>query len=222
MWTARARRWALGTFPPRKLLPDRQPAYVSSWVYVFGVASLAALGVALGAGLRSRSAAPTGGTPTRSGTSSTACTCGAWSCSWRCWSSTCGASSGWPPGAAAGRDLDHRRGRLHRLDPGVLHRVPVPAELRLAVDRHQRQGRVQRGRGRRVLQPDELRPDAAVARGAPADPADRADRRAVLLVRKRGVSHPLPAARPRGRAAMRAARKADGRRGAARPSDTTS
>ena len=31
----------------------------------------------------------------------------------------------------------------------------------------------------------------------------------VLLVRMRGVSHPLPAARPRGRAARRAARKAD-------------
>src|SRR6516225_774313 len=50
MWTARARRWALGSFPPRKLLPDRQPAYVSSWVYVFGVASLAALGVVLASG----------------------------------------------------------------------------------------------------------------------------------------------------------------------------
>jgi hypothetical protein len=50
MWTARARRWALGTFPPRKLLPDRQPAYVSSWIYIFGVASLAALGVVLASG----------------------------------------------------------------------------------------------------------------------------------------------------------------------------
>jgi hypothetical protein len=50
MWTARARRWALGSFPPRKLLPDRQPAYVSSWVYVFGVASLAALAVVLASG----------------------------------------------------------------------------------------------------------------------------------------------------------------------------
>jgi len=50
MWTARARRWALGSFPPNKLLPDRQPAYVSSWVYVFGVASLAALGVAIVSG----------------------------------------------------------------------------------------------------------------------------------------------------------------------------
>jgi hypothetical protein len=50
MWTARARRWALGTFPPKKILPDRQPAYVSSWVYVFGVASLAALAVVLASG----------------------------------------------------------------------------------------------------------------------------------------------------------------------------
>ena len=50
MWTARARRWALGSFPPRKLLPDRQPAYVSSWIYVFGVASLAALAVVLASG----------------------------------------------------------------------------------------------------------------------------------------------------------------------------
>jgi hypothetical protein len=50
MWTARARRWGLRTFPPRKLLPDRQPAYVSSWIYVFGVASLAALAVVLASG----------------------------------------------------------------------------------------------------------------------------------------------------------------------------
>jgi hypothetical protein len=50
MWTARARRWGLGSFPPKKLLPDRQPAYVASWVYVFGVASLAALAVVLASG----------------------------------------------------------------------------------------------------------------------------------------------------------------------------
>jgi Cytochrome b(N-terminal)/b6/petB len=50
MWTARARRWALRLLPPRKLLPDRQPAYVASWVYVFGVASLVALGVAVVSG----------------------------------------------------------------------------------------------------------------------------------------------------------------------------
>jgi hypothetical protein len=50
MWTARFRRRALASLPPDKLMPDRQPAYVASWVYVFGVASLAALGVAIVSG----------------------------------------------------------------------------------------------------------------------------------------------------------------------------
>ena len=50
MWTSRLRRRALAMLPPGKLLPDRQPAYVASWVYVFGVASLAALGVAIVSG----------------------------------------------------------------------------------------------------------------------------------------------------------------------------
>src|SRR5690242_2926108 len=50
MWTARFRRRALTALPPDKLLPDRQPAYVASWVYVFGVASLAALGVVIVSG----------------------------------------------------------------------------------------------------------------------------------------------------------------------------
>jgi Cytochrome b(N-terminal)/b6/petB len=50
MWTARVRRRALKLLPPGKLLPDRQPAYVASWIYVFGVGSLAALAVAIGSG----------------------------------------------------------------------------------------------------------------------------------------------------------------------------
>ena len=50
MWTSRVRRWALRVLPPGKLLPDRQPAYVASWVYVFGVASLAALAMAIVSG----------------------------------------------------------------------------------------------------------------------------------------------------------------------------
>jgi len=50
MWTARVRRRVLRVLPPGKLLPDRQPAYVASWIYVFGVGSLAALGVAIASG----------------------------------------------------------------------------------------------------------------------------------------------------------------------------
>ena len=50
MWTSRARRFALRTLPPNKLLPDRQPGYVASWVYVFGVATLAALALAIVSG----------------------------------------------------------------------------------------------------------------------------------------------------------------------------
>jgi len=50
MWTARVRRWTLRRWPPGKLLPDSQPAYVASWAYVFGVASIAALGVAIVSG----------------------------------------------------------------------------------------------------------------------------------------------------------------------------
>ena len=50
MWTARLRRMALRHLPPGKLLPDRQPAYVASWVYVFGVATLAALAVVIVSG----------------------------------------------------------------------------------------------------------------------------------------------------------------------------
>ena len=51
MWTSRVRRRALRLLPPGKLLPDRQPAYVSSWIYVFGVASLATLGIVIVSGI---------------------------------------------------------------------------------------------------------------------------------------------------------------------------
>jgi quinol---cytochrome c reductase cytochrome b subunit, bacillus type len=47
MWTARLRARATRALPPEQLLPDRQPSYVASWIYVFGVATLAALLVVL-------------------------------------------------------------------------------------------------------------------------------------------------------------------------------
>jgi ubiquinol-cytochrome c reductase cytochrome b subunit len=49
-WTAALRRRAIDELPPERLLPDRQPAYVSSWVYLFGVLTLAALVVVIASG----------------------------------------------------------------------------------------------------------------------------------------------------------------------------
>jgi quinol-cytochrome oxidoreductase complex cytochrome b subunit len=42
-WTVRLRGRLVGALPPEKLLPDGQPAYVASWIYVFGVLTLTAL-----------------------------------------------------------------------------------------------------------------------------------------------------------------------------------
>ncbi len=49
-WTGRLRRMGVGALPPERLLPDTQPVYVSSWVYVFGVLTLAAFVVVLTSG----------------------------------------------------------------------------------------------------------------------------------------------------------------------------
>src|ERR1035438_5532962 len=50
MWTYRLRHAWLKSLPPKKMLPDKQPAYVASWIYVFGVGSIAALGMAIVSG----------------------------------------------------------------------------------------------------------------------------------------------------------------------------
>jgi quinol-cytochrome oxidoreductase complex cytochrome b subunit len=42
-WTLRARQYVDRTLPMDHLLPDRQPYFVGSWVYVFGVVTIAAL-----------------------------------------------------------------------------------------------------------------------------------------------------------------------------------
>ncbi|MGW3118894.1 cytochrome b N-terminal domain-containing protein [Streptomyces sp. NPDC001107] len=46
-WTGAVRRRAVSALPPDKLLPDTQPAYMASWIYVFGVLTLASLIVVL-------------------------------------------------------------------------------------------------------------------------------------------------------------------------------
>ena len=50
-WTGRTRAWLLRVLPPRKLLPQTQPSYVASWIYVFGMGSLAALGYVILSGV---------------------------------------------------------------------------------------------------------------------------------------------------------------------------
>jgi hypothetical protein len=50
-WTVRLRTRLARTVPAGQLLPDRQPAYVRSWIYVFGVATLAALVFVIASGV---------------------------------------------------------------------------------------------------------------------------------------------------------------------------
>jgi len=50
-WTVRTRDGISRIVPPGQVLPDRQPAYMSSWIYVFGVLTLAALLVVIGSGV---------------------------------------------------------------------------------------------------------------------------------------------------------------------------
>jgi quinol---cytochrome c reductase cytochrome b subunit, bacillus type len=51
MWTTRVREAAVGVLPPEKLLPDEQPVYVASWIYVFGVLTIASLVVVIASGI---------------------------------------------------------------------------------------------------------------------------------------------------------------------------
>jgi cytochrome b/b6/petB-like protein len=50
-WTTRVRERTLAVLPPETLLPDKQPSYVASWIYVFGVASIASLVVIVASGM---------------------------------------------------------------------------------------------------------------------------------------------------------------------------
>ena len=46
-WTGKIRERAVEALPPDRLLPDRQPAYVASWAYVFGALTIGAFAVVL-------------------------------------------------------------------------------------------------------------------------------------------------------------------------------
>lgn len=49
-WTVWLRDRLTGLVPPGEALPDKQPAYVSSWMYVFGVLTIASFVVVLASG----------------------------------------------------------------------------------------------------------------------------------------------------------------------------
>jgi len=49
-WTVKVREKGVEALPPERLLPDGQPTYVASWIYVFGVASIASLIVIITSG----------------------------------------------------------------------------------------------------------------------------------------------------------------------------
>jgi quinol-cytochrome oxidoreductase complex cytochrome b subunit len=51
LWTARLRSRTVDALPAENLLPDTQPAYVASWIYVFGALTLAALVVVIASGI---------------------------------------------------------------------------------------------------------------------------------------------------------------------------
>jgi len=50
-WTVGVRERTARLVPAGQVLPDRQPAYVASWIYVFGVLTISALVVVIASGL---------------------------------------------------------------------------------------------------------------------------------------------------------------------------
>ena len=50
-WTVGVRTWIGHLVPEGQALPDRQPVYVASWIYVFGVLTIAAFVVVIASGL---------------------------------------------------------------------------------------------------------------------------------------------------------------------------
>jgi ubiquinol-cytochrome c reductase cytochrome b subunit len=50
-WTARTREAAVRALPPERLLPDSQPAYMTSAIYLFGALSIGALIVVVASGV---------------------------------------------------------------------------------------------------------------------------------------------------------------------------
>ena len=50
-WSAKVRDLAVAAIPPDRMMPDRQPAYVASWVYTFGVLTVTSLSIVILTGI---------------------------------------------------------------------------------------------------------------------------------------------------------------------------
>ena len=50
-WTGSVRRGWMRTLPPEKMLPESQPAYVASWIYVFGMLTLVSMILCIATGV---------------------------------------------------------------------------------------------------------------------------------------------------------------------------
>lgn len=49
-WTGRLRNAGVRSLPPERLLPDSQPVYVASWIYIFGALTIAAFVIVCASG----------------------------------------------------------------------------------------------------------------------------------------------------------------------------
>ena len=166
-WTASVRRRVEKTLPITELLPTKQPAYIGSWVYVFGVVTIAALFWVVLSGVVLAFFGSEWWHVSSIGHFFNSIHFWSvqmffifmvlhlwgqfWGAGWRD-----GRAKTWMVGVVDLRD-QHR----HRL-----HRIRDPAELRLAVDRDQCQGRDQLDRIRRTVQRTQLRADVWPARDA--------------------------------------------------------
>ena len=46
-WTAKIRGFFMRNLPPGRLIPDRQPTYMASWIYIFGALTMGALAMVI-------------------------------------------------------------------------------------------------------------------------------------------------------------------------------
>ena len=177
-WTGRVRARAMRDFPPDQLLPEHQPVYVASWIYVFGVLTLAAFVVVLVSGGVLALKGPQWWH--RSSTGHYFNSLHLWSVELfmafmviHLWGKFFMAAwlgkraMTWVTGAV-----------LPGLHRHCVHRLSDPVQLRLPVDQHPGERWAQLGRDRSILQRHRLRADVDVAHRTVATDRRRGDRRA--------------------------------------------